>query len=71
MMNEKGPQARMLARGRAKSCIDPTVPIGFPPAPRPEIGLSVAEHFRRKHSKGGPGPGQYFGLHLTYTWPSR
>ena len=56
MMNEKGPQARMLARGRAESCIDPTVPIGFPPAPRPEIGLSVAEHFRRSIQKAVPVP---------------
>lgn len=70
MTNEKGPQARMIARGREESCVDPAIPVGFPPAPRPQSGLSVAEHYRRKHSKNGPGPGQFFGLHITYSGPS-
>jgi hypothetical protein len=62
-------QRAMIAQCKAESCLDRNVPLGMPPASRPEFGPTVAEYFRRKHATNGPG--KYQGLHLVATFPWR
>ena len=40
-------------------------PVGYPINLRPEIGLSIEQHFRAKHQRGEFG--KYFPLHTTST----
>jgi len=50
-------------QAREESCLDRSVPLGYPIVARPEIGPTVADYYARKHA-GGP-LGQYWPLHQT------
>jgi hypothetical protein len=55
------------AAAKAESCLDRNVPLGMPPAWRPESGPTVLDFYRRKHATVGPG--KYYGLHIVATQP--
>jgi hypothetical protein len=67
MMNQSNAQREIIAQCKTESCLDRRIPLGMPPASRPEFGPTVAEYFRRKHATQGPG--KYLGLHLVATFP--
>jgi hypothetical protein len=55
-------QRDLIARCRSESCLDRRIPLGIPPAARPEFGPAVPAYFRHKHDTRGPG--QFYGLHV-------
>jgi hypothetical protein len=65
MMNQSEAQRDMVARCRSESCLDPKIPLGIPPAARPEFGTSVPAYYQKKHRTDGPG--QFYGLHVVGT----
>jgi hypothetical protein len=66
MNHHQKQQNRTIEELRAASCLDPLVPLGMPPAARPEQGLSVTAYYRRKHSSFGAG--RFYPLHQTGRW---
>jgi hypothetical protein len=65
MMNQSNAQREIIAQCKAESCLDRRIPLGIPPAARPEIGPSVPAYYQNKHRTGGPG--QFYGLHIVGT----
>jgi hypothetical protein len=65
MIHQSDAQREMIAQCKAESCLDRRIPLGIPPAARPEFGPPAAEYFQRKHRTAGPG--QFYGLHIVGT----
>ena len=56
----------MLRQCRNESILDHEIPVGLPAVfGKVEIGRTIAEYFKWKHGDSGPGPGKYYGLHMT------
>jgi hypothetical protein len=45
-------QRDMVERSRAECCLDRSIPLGFSPAGRPEIGPSAPQYYRAKAARG-------------------
>jgi hypothetical protein len=54
-------QRAMIERCRAETCLDRSVPLGFPLAVRPEFGRDVRTYFQWKHATGPAG--RFYPLH--------
>jgi hypothetical protein len=64
-------QADFVAKLRAESCTDGSVPLGsYPaPAPLPESGPSAFAYFRAKHQRGEYG--RFYPVHGLVAWSAK
>jgi hypothetical protein len=66
-ISSSSPQAQMVAKSRAETCLDRNIALGYPPPARPEIGPGVVEYYRRLYLRGERGT--YWPLHQTLRRP--
>jgi hypothetical protein len=68
MMNQSNAQREIIAQCKAESCLDRNVPLGMPPAWRPESGPTVVDFYRPNMQRSDPVDftGSIWSIHLDF-----
>jgi hypothetical protein len=56
-------QVHIIERYRGESVLDRSVPLGVPAFGRPEVGLTCAEYYARKHERVSAYDARYWFYH--------